>query len=153
LTQNVNVRPGGTLKWYYDAATNDSDKTITVPAGKVWRLLSLELDISCTATVGNRILRTQIGNGTNVIFAGNDTTAITAAQVGAVRASAGGPQNVTTDGYVTLFGGGANVVSRWNLPVEMYLPAGYTIRLWDAAAIDAAADDIAISIHYIEYEA
>jgi len=35
----------------------------------------------------------------------------------------------------------------------LLLPEGYTIRLYDRSAIDAAADDMIIVLHYVEYDA
>ncbi len=35
---------------------------------------------------------------------------------------------------------------------EMYLMEGYTVRIYDISAIDAAADDLYTYIEYIEYD-
>ena len=48
---------GGKLKAIDDEALNDSDKTITVPAGKRWLVLSVNVELTATATVGNRQVR------------------------------------------------------------------------------------------------
>ena len=37
-----------------DEAANDSDKSFTVPAGRMWELTSIWVELVSTATVGNR---------------------------------------------------------------------------------------------------
>jgi len=36
---------------------------------------------------------------------------------------------------------------------DIILTAGMYIRVWDSAAIDAAADDLTVVLHYVEYDA
>jgi len=144
--KQVVMRPGGTPKYTTDAATNDSDKTFTVPAGKVWDMRHIYVKLVNTATVGNRNLVMQISDGTTIFVYRYDTAVSTASQ--------------TSELEVSFMGGAAAAaviatgVRHTVLPISpLILPAAYTIRIWDANAIDAAADDLTVVLHYIEYEA
>jgi len=133
-------RPGGTPKWTRDATTNDSDKSFTVPTGKVWELKHIWVIFATTATVGARGLALQITNGTDIIteiYAGNTQAASLSYR------------------YQWIIGNGASAGTfHQNMGMNaMTLPAGYVIRIFDTAAVDAAADDLTIALHYIEYEA
>ncbi len=119
-----------------DAAVNDSDKTLTVPAGKTWILQFLSANFISTGTPGNRQLRVEIGDGTNLLWFKN---------FGAVQAN-----GVTRDYYAasdlpddTAFDGDGRI--RMQLEAHV-LPAGYTIRIYDSAAIDPTADDMVIRL-------
>jgi len=142
----------GTPKWTRDAATNDSDKSFTVPAGKIWDLLSVQATMVNTATVGNRKLTMTITDGTDVVLV---------APAGSVPAS-GAPMFQATGGNYSLlqlqrFDSLANAttggITIAGLPIPCLLPAGYVVRVYDAAAIDAAADDMIVVLHYVEYDA
>ena len=133
----------GTPKWVRDAALNDSDKTFTVPAGKVWLMRAIYNKLVTTATVGNRLLSVMFApDGTNAEtwFSGPNHAASTTQRY---RMSFEG----VTDDIVVNDGG---VIM--GFPV-MVLPAGATIRIYDSAAIDAAADDLTVVLHYVEYDA
>jgi len=132
----------GTPTFYYDATTNDSDKTFTVPAGKVWALKMIRATFVNSATVGDRR-----PNLTITPFGAGAMSLITAV---ALAASA-------TGNYLFSFSGctddsaTANHLLQMGFP-EMILSAGSTIRVYDLMAIDAAADDLTVTIHYVEYD-
>ena len=144
--------PGGTPKVTYDATANDSDKTFTVPAGKTWEVISIRVQLTCTATVGTRLLTILITDGTNVI-ARTARIQLTASQIGNQvwsclmgNYSASVPTRTLDDSAAN------NAQNSDSCPIQ-FLNAGYTIRALDSAAIDAAADDMIVIIHYIEYDA
>ncbi len=136
----------GRIVWTRDATTNDSDKSFTVPAGNVWDLRGIYIDITSTATVGNRRPVVDITDGTNVLFTPYSTTNETATQRGVIVF---GFDSVTDDYAVS---GPGNVNTNIGYP-PCLLPAGYVVRVYDVNAIDAAADDLTVVLHYIEYDA
>jgi len=132
--------PGGSVTRTYDATADDSDKTFTVPANKLWKVKWILARFVTTATVGNRGLEVQIGDGTNIIgYIGN-----------------GGVQAASTTTNSMFYNGAPNTATGSNrtigTPPDMLLPAGYTIRIWDTAAIDAAADDLTVAICVEEFD-
>ena len=130
----------GTPAWVRDATANDSDKSFTVPAGKVWRLISVFASMSTTATVGNRTLVVSITDGTNIVY----------------RSNAFGNQAASTTFLYNLFPESISQLTTGvqfqPIPGEL-LTAGYIIRVSDYAVIDAAADDLTVVLHYVEYDA
>jgi hypothetical protein len=161
ITQNpmkyemaVRTVPGGTPKWVYDAAVDDSDKSFTVPTGKQWKMRYLAYSLKATATVGNRLMQMKITDGTNPIYPGYyPNTNLAASAYGSVIVSFG---SVTPNAPTTRYGldyANTSTVNYVEVYPEMTLTAGFIIRCWDSAAIDPAADDMAVSIHYIEYDA
>ena len=141
----------GTPLNYYDYGLNDSDKTITVPAGKVYDVKYIEAALTATATVGNRILTVLIGDGTNTIYAVR-TGSVAASAVGLIALQPGTSYS-TTNKRTPSNGANSTVAVRDCLPQPLLLPAGYTIRVYDVAAIDAAADDMEIVILGVVYDA
>lgn len=143
----------GTLTWTYDATANDSDKSFTVPTGKVWKLLAVQFHIAATATVGNRLMAFVVTDGTNIIFTGPAFTNVAASQTGSYHGAPGLADQTTvvprrmSDGVSLATSGGT-----FGLSSEMYLNEGYVVRIYDGAAIDAAADDLIVALHYIEYD-
>lgn len=136
-----------------DIVTNDSDKSYTVPVGKIWSLKFLYGEIVTTATVGNRVLVAQITDGTNPIWTNKATASIVASKRGIVRSSFGGSIALLSTPRRILSGAtDCDVISDTGEP-EILLPAGYTIRIWDVAAVDPAADDLTVVLHYVEYDA
>jgi len=131
----------GTVKWTRDATTNDSDKSFTVPTGKIWHMIGIRFYLTATATVGNRIPSIYVApDGANyfVYFQG---AALTASNTGQYMVSF---QGVSDD-----FTAAAAVV-QGSMP--MILPAGAIVRVYDVGAVDAAADDMVVLLHYVEYD-
>ena len=144
----------GTPKWVRDATANDSDKSFTVPAGKVWRLLGIYAYISCTATVGNRVLAAAITDGTNAFYTSGGTAGITASQTGQLFLMTAANATQSASIHRSL----ANVATIVNVQMNEILPdvvlsAGYVVRVWDAGVADVAADDLTVVLHYVEYDA
>lgn len=150
--QNVIVHQGGTPVHRVDKALNDSDKSFTVPVGKVWWIQDLFCGILTSATVGNRSLGITVTDGTDIVWSSGRTGNIAASSNGAIRAMTG---VLDTAAPIRYDGGSAaayGVSASDGLPDRFFIPAGYVIRMWDVAAIDAAADDLYCVLGYIEYE-
>ena len=122
-----------------DATANDSDKTLTVPAGTVYEVESLYVRLVSTATVGNRQLTILVTDADDNIL---------------LRYLAGGTQaaSITMDynfapGHPNETGNATNNGAQVRSFMQgLRLPAGYKIRVYDSAAVDAAADDLTIRL-------
>jgi hypothetical protein len=159
ITQNpikyemaVRTVPGGTPTWVRDAAANNSDKTFTVPAGKIWDIQAILTQLNTTATVGNRYLVVTISNGTALVWTALPTAAIAASKVAVTEVSCGSIGTLTTARPSLITGTAADISVSEGGP-RMILPAGFVIRAYDPSAIDPAADDLIVVLHYIEYDA
>lgn len=136
----------GYPRWVRDATLNDSDKSFTVPTGKVWELHHVKMSLTATATVGNRPMTIAITDGTNELMR-NQPVNVAASQTGTVI--------MVFDGSVAYAATAlflANVGTQCSFG-KAVLPAGYVVRCYDSAAIDAAADDVTVVLHYTEYDA
>src|SRR3972149_4756849 len=116
-----------------DAALNDSDKTLTVPAGKAWAVKSVYASLVSTATVGNRQLDVLVTDAADNIVAKFVAGAVQAASL--TREYVFAPEHPQE----TAFTGGVMLRA---LSGDMVLPAGYKVRVSDSAALDAPADDL-----------
>jgi hypothetical protein len=122
---------------YGDAVANDSDKTYVVPAGKQWRLQSLLATLVTTATVGNRQLDLLLTDGADSPVAKFVAGAVIAQSLTrSVLFAPGQPQETSFT---------AGLMLRC-LADRFVLPAGYKVRVYDSAAIAAAADDLTVAI-------
>ena len=140
----------GTPKWTLDATANDSDKSFTVPAGKVWDLRSVEVDFLATATVGNRSVRMAISNGAAFV---HQSIAVVAAASASAVLFIGVGVNGSSTGRPRVVGGGSATATVNDSLQPMLLPAGYIVRVYDVSAVDVAADDMTVVLHYVEYDA
>lgn len=127
----------------YDAAANDSDKTFTVPNNEMWKLNFLHVILVTTATVGNRIITLEIddADGNNLIdlYAG-------AVQAASLTRHYDFIQGIYRE---TSFVNGELHVP---IPQDCYLGPGYTLRVYDSAAIAAAADDMTVSFQAMKFQ-
>jgi hypothetical protein len=130
------------IQYKYDATADDSDKTFTVPQGKTWRLDWLHTILVTTATVGSRQIEVQILDSSDVLRIDFHAGATQAAsltrhyvcQPGIYRETA------VTDNEIQI-----------SSPMNMILPAGWKIRVYDATATAAAADDMTVSFQVTEH--
>ncbi len=130
--------PFPNVQQYGDAVANDSDKTYIVPASREWRLLSILATLVATATVGNRQLDVLLTDGSDVVVAKYRAAAvITAGQTRTVIFAPGHPQDAAFDAGGSMYR---------MLPDAFVMPTGYKVRVYDSAAIDAAADDLTVRI-------
>jgi hypothetical protein len=141
----------GIPTWTLDATLNNSNKTFTVPRGKCWLVRGLWIEITTTATVGNRLLNGRIFNATPAaIWSFEPTGSIIASNVGRWNAGIGCARTAATG--TSLGGVAENTALQVALPDNLILTEGFSIRLWDQAAIDAAQDDTLCSLNYLEYD-
>ena len=123
-----------------DATADDSDKTFTVPADTIWQPLAVTVTLATTATVGNRQMTVDLLTDADVLLA-------------RVRAAATQEEDTT---YTYTFAIGldkdfAPIALHLCAPLSpLLLAAGYKIRVWDSAAIAAAADDMTVSVTVLE---
>ena len=126
----------------FDSTANDSDKSWVVPNNEQWKLNSVFVTLATTATAGNRVLTIEVQDElSNVIFA-LAAGAVQAAS-GTVKYSfaIGAPRETTAvNGYLLV-----------NCPRDLWLSAGYTLRVYDSAAVDAAADDMTVSFQVSKF--
>ena len=147
------MAPGGTVRNYYLASTDDSDVTLTVGTGKLWNIKHIHAELACTATVGNRVLCCRMTDGTNNLYWSPEVGNTLANQNCALEGYRGATYTTTAGQFPISYGGNTfNVVCRFPLP-ELWLKAGCTVRIYDRAAIDATHDDMILNLIYIEYDA
>jgi len=119
-----------------DAALNDSNKTIVVPAGKRWKILYGQIILITTASAGNRNMQIRFrdsnGNeiyriGTLNVQVASTTERYNLGQFGDIAESATG-------------------IHSFPIPINMILDGNFEIQILDSQAIDAAADDLFINL-------
>lgn len=118
----VKALRGGTNIHFKDITAANS-KTITVPAGHVYVLKNARGDITTTGTVGNRTPRFSITDGSTEVYhilEGN-----VAASTGKIFHYCPGGNFADTNNFIR------------PLPSDMALPAGWVIKFYDPAGIDA----------------
>lgn len=120
-----------------DLLTNDSDKTFTVPADHLWIIHWIGVRLISTANAGNRQLVIELADAAANLFASFGNNGNQAASTTILYLFAGG----MIDGA-----GAATLGSRNEMPTHLILPAAFTLRVYDQAAIDAAADDMEVTI-------
>lgn len=115
---------------------NSSSKTFTVPSNEMWKINFAHVILASTATVGNRQI--------NVLISDENGNELIDLSAGAVQAASltrhyGFLQGIFRE---TSF---VDDEIQVPLPADLYLGPGYTIKVWDSAAVDAAADDMTVS--------
>jgi len=149
----VKTVPGGVPTWIRDATANDSDRSFTVPVGKMWEMRSAIAQLSNTATVGNRALTLLVTDGTDNLTVPLQCGNSTASQSAMNRLFFGTFVATSTTVTLNLAGTAAVNVALTNGVGPMMLNEGSVIRAYDLNAIDPAADDLIVILHYIEYDA
>ncbi len=125
------------LRQLSDVATNDSDKTITAAQSEGFRILSGNVNLITTATAGARQMEVHVRDAAGVIV---------------YKVSAGTTQIASLTHDYTLLPGGVRNTTLVNseliipLPIDLVMLPGWDIRVFDSAAIDAAADDMLIQL-------
>jgi len=128
-----------TTALYTNETDNDSDKTITVPANQLWQPLTIWVELTTSADVGDRQLVIEILDPSDDIIAQVIPGATQAASINGRYLFALGAPDLSAVRNVTYLA--------TPLPLLM-LPAGYKIHIYDSAAIAAAADDLNIQMLY-----
>lgn len=130
----------GILNWYKNETADSSNKTIlTVPLGHTYEIVSLLAKLVSSAVVGNRTLQVEILDYAPATIAKFDVGATQAASLTYTYQYGHGMQLDATAPALSM-----------GLPI-LRLPAGYSIKVYDSAAVDAAADDLSIYVQYIDY--
>lgn len=119
-----------------DSTANDSDKTVVVPDGELWKLDWLHATLVSDAAVGNRQIVLELYDQADVLQA--DWSA------GAVQAASLTRHYMFQPGLLreTSFVNSEILVA---LPVTLAVPPGWYLRVRDSSAIAAATDDLTIS--------
>ena len=131
----LKISKAGAFEEQSDVLADDSDKIFTVPTGYMWQILSIRVELVTTATAGNRQIVVDITDGTNVIL----------------RITAGAVQAASLTRYYNFYIGAPNLTAFVDtthlsnpLPESLMLLSDYTVRVYDKAAVDAAADDMSV---------
>jgi hypothetical protein len=142
-TTNAGINPNrrGHVRQVSDTAANDSDKTLTVPAGKLWQVEWVYASLATSADVGNRQVDLIVGDGTNAL----GTSSATAVQTASGTEYYHWTPRINTPNETV-------ATQHWLVLPCSLLPPGYTIRIYDSAAVAAAADDLTIRMIVTEYE-
>lgn len=120
-----------------DETADDSDKSFTVPAGRMWEIISIWVELTSTATVGNRQMQVDIqDSGSDVVMA---------VAAGAVQAASLTRNYLFGDHLPDLTAFRAGDLLSTPIP-PLQLPAGFIVRVYDSAAIAAAADDMIVQM-------
>lgn len=136
LVPVVNLPVPPDIKQIVDVVLNDSDKTLTVPTGKQWKLIYGNMLLIASAQAGNRSIEFSLRDeGGNVLYS------IVSLNVQVAS---------TTERY--MFGQFADTsesVGTFHLmpiPNSVILPSNFQIRIRDRAGIDPAVDDMTIRL-------
>jgi len=118
-----------------DLSANNSNKTWTVPGNELWKVTRMCVAYTSSATVGNRIFTVQSED--------EDGTVTQFLPAGKVQAASVATSYCCLQGIFreTAFVNGSLQVP---IPADFYLPPGHVLRVYDSAAIDAAADDMEV---------
>jgi len=119
---------------------NDSDKSFTVTASSLWRVKMIWVELTTTATVGNRVMSVEIQDSAADVIFRIDAGAVQAASL--TRHYAFAPWNSD----LTAFRGASSNLLMTPIPPDLVLPASYIVRVYDSAAVDAAADDMVVQM-------
>ena len=119
-----------------EETANDSDKTFTVPASTEWEILSIWIELVTTADVGNRQITVEMQDLSADVIGSFLAGKVQAASLTRNYMFAPGLQ-LMTDFVGTYLS--------FPLP-PMFLPAGFKVRVYDSAAIQAAADDMVVQM-------
>jgi hypothetical protein len=117
-----------------DTALNDSDKSMTVPANRRYKMMGGLAKLITSSDVGNRQIELRVTDGTNTIFA----------------IEANGTQAEDTTKYYHFILGTDSPAAESNdifvcpIPMGLWLPPGFTVQVLDTAAVAATADDLTL---------
>jgi len=124
-----------------EETANDSDKSFAVPANRQYQYLSVWVELITTAVVGNRQMVVEIQDGAADVIGQMVAGAVQAASL--TRNYLFSPPCADLMGFRNL--------DFLMTPLGLWvLPATYILRVYDAAAVDAAADDMVVQIMVAE---
>jgi hypothetical protein len=128
-----------------EAALNDSDKTFAfdtdAPNGvSLLQVVAIHASLSATATAGTRILVGEVSDGTDVVreFRFDENVPVN--------------ETRTWDAWPGATPKAQTFINYEQLPGSLFMAAGFTLRIYDQSASDAAADDLTIELHCLEID-
>ena len=125
-----------------DSAANDSDKVVlTVASQKVVEIQYIHVVLTSTATVGNRQII--------LLVRDENDTLVADVHAGAVQAASNTYHYLFNQGTyreTSVVDGSLHVP----IPTNFLLLPGWDVRVYDSAAVDAAADDMTVDLVYTE---
>jgi len=121
-----------------DEADDNSDKEFTVPANTEWEILSIWIEFVSTAVVGDRQLCVEIQDDSDDV--------ILQVRAGAVQAASSTRYYTFAPSVVDLTAFRDTDYLSTAFPAGLVLPAGCDVRVYDNAAVDAAADDMNVQM-------
>ena len=122
-----------------DEAINDSDKEIEVDTDYEWILQSIWVEFISSADAGNRQLEIEIQDEADDVIMNIVADIVQAASLTRYYAFYPGAENMAA------FTGPDSDYLSTDIPA-LLLDEGYDIRIWDAAAIAAGADDMVVQL-------
>jgi len=133
-------RPTNTwdLQLQAEETADDSDKLFTVPAGRIWQVMWIWIELTSTATVGDRQIEVLIRDSAD------DT--VMQLQAGVTQAASLTYNYLFAPGMPDLGALRDSTYLTTPLPPTLILPAAYDIRIYDNNAVAAAADDMIIQM-------
>jgi hypothetical protein len=135
-TKEALLSPAGAPSLIVDEALNDSDKTFVVPAGFMYDIIWVYVELTTTATVGNRAMTVDIQDSLGDVIGRCQDDGVQAASLTHTYMFGQG---------MDLADGGVNTNHFIPLP-PLLLPQFFKLRVYDATAVDAAADDMNVQI-------
>lgn len=127
----------------FDSTADSSNKVYTVPNGEMWKLNFAHVTLVSNGSAGNRQMEMDVSDSSgNLMFS---------LAAGATQAA-----SLTREYHFMAgtFRETAFVASELQVPfgTDIYLPAGWTLRFKDAAAIAAAADDMTVAFQVQKFK-
>lgn len=139
-THGSSKKDGTSAVTLSEVAVNDSNKDLifssNVAVGQYLEVLSIRIEMTCTATVGTRTMVVELLSATDDILRTIvlDANTLTASQSRIWELAPDNDPAVTTPQYVRLAG-------------KLLLHGEQKLSIRDSAAIDAAADDLVLHVH------
>jgi hypothetical protein len=130
------LSPAGVPALLVNEDLNDSDKIFVVPAGFMYDISWVYVELTTTATVGNRAMTVEIQDPLGDVIGLVQDDAVQTASLAHTYMFGQG---------MALADGGINTNHMIPLP-PLVLPQFYKLRVYDAGAVDAAADDMVVQI-------
>ena len=129
-----------------DETDNDSNKTFTPTAGKLWYISGIGVRVVATATSGNREIQVKIRqqSDNDVVMTFSAGALITAGQTKELNFISGG------GGRETSFVGTNTSAMFVPLPQPFVMTDTFTIQVYDVTAVDAADDKMEVHIFGME---
>ena len=121
-----------------DEAADDSDKSFVVPASTYYQVLWCWVELTTTATAGDRQLTLELQDGAADVIAQWKVGVVQAASLTYKYCFA--PANADLTAVRD-----TNYLST-PIPPTIIIPATYIIRVYDSAAVAAAADDMVVQL-------